>query len=60
MEQSTFQVYKAMEHLSFSCSGLTEDFSEFLTMMARKMKDTDSEDEIRVDQSFQSMLYGFQ
>ncbi|MCJ1289774.1 hypothetical protein MMC34_001307 [Xylographa carneopallida] len=47
MEQSTFQVYKAMEHLSFSCSGLTEDFSEFLTMMARKMKDTDSEDEIR-------------
>ena len=23
------------------------DFSEFLTMMARKMKDTDSEDEIK-------------
>ncbi|MCJ1380552.1 hypothetical protein MMC17_003660 [Xylographa soralifera] len=28
----------------------TIDFPEFLTMMARKMKDTDSEDEIRVDQ----------
>lgn len=26
----------------------TIDFPEFLTMMARKMKDTDSEDEIRV------------
>ena len=25
----------------------TIDFPEFLTMMARKMKDTDSEDEIR-------------
>merc|ERR1712129_684429 len=25
----------------------TWDFSEFLTMMARKMKDTDSEDEIK-------------
>jgi calmodulin len=25
----------------------TIDFSEFLTMMARKMKETDSEDELR-------------
>lgn len=32
----------------FSCPGNgTIDFPEFLTMMARKMKDTDSEEEIR-------------
>ena len=31
---------------SFSGNG-TIDFPEFLTMMARKMKDSDSEDEIR-------------
>lgn len=33
-------------HSSFSGNG-TIDFPEFLTMMARKMKDTDSEEEIR-------------
>lgn len=32
--------------LSFTGNG-TIDFPEFLTMMARKMKDTDSEEEIR-------------
>jgi Ca2+-binding EF-hand superfamily protein len=32
--------------LLFSGNG-TIDFPEFLTMMARKMKDTDSEEEIR-------------
>lgn len=34
---------------SFSCftGNGTIDFPEFLTMMARKMKDTDSEEEIR-------------
>ena len=32
--------------LTFSGNG-TIDFPEFLTMMARKMKDSDSEDEIR-------------
>lgn len=32
----------------FDCVGNgTIDFPEFLTMMARKMKDTDSEEEIR-------------
>ena len=35
-------------HLIFSLLGNgTIDFPEFLTMMARKMKDTDSEEEIR-------------
>ncbi len=34
--------------LFLSCTGNgTIDFPEFLTMMARKMKDTDSEEEIR-------------
>ena len=33
-------------HKLFSGNG-TIDFPEFLTMMARKMKDTDSEEEIR-------------
>lgn len=34
--------------ISTSCAGNgTIDFPEFLTMMARKMKDTDSEEEIR-------------
>ena len=32
--------------MSFTGNG-TIDFPEFLTMMARKMKDTDSEEEIR-------------
>lgn len=32
--------------VTFSGNG-TIDFPEFLTMMARKMKDTDSEEEIR-------------
>ena len=32
----------------------TIDFPEFLTMMARKMKDTDSEEEIR-----EAFRYGF-
>lgn len=31
----------------FSSGNGTIDFPEFLTMMARKMKDTDSEEEIR-------------
>lgn len=31
----------------FSLGNGTIDFPEFLTMMARKMKDTDSEEEIR-------------
>jgi calmodulin len=31
----------------FSQGGLTDSPTEFLTMMARKMKDTDSEEEIR-------------
>ncbi len=40
-------VYQLMFHI-FVCSGNgTIDFPEFLTMMARKMKDTDSEEEIR-------------
>lgn len=35
-------------YLTFSLLGNgTIDFPEFLTMMARKMKDTDSEEEIR-------------
>jgi Ca2+-binding EF-hand superfamily protein len=33
--------------LSFRLGNGTIDFPEFLTMMARKMKDTDSEEEIR-------------
>ncbi|KAL0830880.1 hypothetical protein ABMA28_002984 [Loxostege sticticalis] len=32
--------------INLACNG-TIDFPEFLTMMARKMKDTDSEEEIR-------------
>ena len=35
-----------INRLNFSGNG-TIDFPEFLTMMARKMKDTDSEEEIR-------------
>ncbi|KAI8422063.1 hypothetical protein MSG28_009960 [Choristoneura fumiferana] len=34
-------------HILFLASNGTIDFPEFLTMMARKMKDTDSEEEIR-------------
>ena len=34
------------------------DFSEFLTMMARKMKDTDSEDEIKVKSKITSPRFG--
>lgn len=39
----------ARRRLTFFCSkgNGTIDFPEFLTMMARKMKDTDSEEEIR-------------
>ncbi|MCJ1416877.1 hypothetical protein MMC32_003216 [Xylographa parallela] len=37
----------------------TIDFPEFLTMMARKMKDTDSEDEIRVDQNIKEAFKVF-
>lgn len=33
--------------LNFNSGNGTIDFPEFLTMMARKMKDTDSEEEIR-------------
>ena len=33
--------------LCFCAGNGTIDFPEFLTMMARKMKDTDSEEEIR-------------
>src|SRR5438045_8610184 len=35
------------EFCSFYAGNGTIDFPEFLTMMARKMKDTDSEEEIR-------------
>ncbi|MCJ1433603.1 hypothetical protein MMC27_002966 [Xylographa pallens] len=37
----------------------TIDFPEFLTMMARKMKDTDSEDEIRVDENIKEAFKVF-
>lgn len=36
-----------MPHRSPTPGNGTIDFPEFLTMMARKMKDTDSEEEIR-------------
>lgn len=39
---------KALGNCLYDCAGNgTIDFPEFLTMMARKMKDTDSEEEIR-------------
>lgn len=37
----------SLTHFSFVTGNGTIDFPEFLTMMARKMKDTDSEEEIR-------------
>ena len=43
-----FWVMELTKNLYFSETGNgTIDFPEFLTMMARKMKDTDSEEEIR-------------
>ncbi len=39
------------------CSNGTIDFPEFLTMMARKMKDTDSEEEIL--EAFKVRVYGW-
>ena len=43
-----FRVMELTKNLYFSETGNgTIDFPEFLTMMARKMKDTDSEEEIR-------------
>ena len=38
---------KEWELISIFAGNGTIDFPEFLTMMARKMKDTDSEEEIR-------------
>ncbi len=38
---------KKKNHRRFNSGNGTIDFPEFLTMMARKMKDTDSEEEIR-------------
>ena len=43
--QTALLVHKFM--LSFSVGNGTIDFPEFLTMMARKMKDSDTEEEIR-------------
>ena len=47
-----FQMFETIELMCCCCHGIlsgngTIDFPEFLTMMARKMKDTDSEEEIR-------------
>ncbi|KAJ8952639.1 hypothetical protein NQ318_020954 [Aromia moschata] len=44
--KSSFLSVRSSHHLSLLGNG-TIDFPEFLTMMARKMKDTDSEEEIR-------------
>ena len=42
-----FFVYVLKQSYSEFVGNGTIDFPEFLTMMARKMKDTDSEEEIR-------------
>jgi Ca2+-binding EF-hand superfamily protein len=45
---STYSLIRIDSSLVFVFQGNgTIDFPEFLTMMARKMKDTDSEEEIR-------------
>ena len=46
MEQLTFQVRDDIFLIFFSWATILPS-KEFLTMMARKMKDTDSEEEIR-------------
>ena len=42
-------IYEFIDYSKIFCflGNVTIDFPEFLTMMARKMKDTDSEEEIR-------------
>ncbi|KAG4305566.1 hypothetical protein PORY_001122 [Pneumocystis oryctolagi] len=48
MQTATARLVNSAALVQYGCSVDEEaDFPEFLTMMARKMKDTDSEEEIR-------------